>query len=173
LCKHSLLDLGEAWRRDVRQRLPADVTARVLGKHTAGGTFNTKDDDLLVLLARACPGQGDAASFLDWFGALAPGAAYEALAARLPESARWVVRPDQGAVEFFGDSHRDAAGLALREYQRWLVVHDTQDCLEAFCAVHGRALPALGGQQRGSLSPGVPGTQKRYFGPCGAERGGC
>ena len=80
---HALLDLGQAWVRDVRQRLPPDLAARLARKSVAASL--KQHDDLLVLLVRVCPGQRDARGFLDWFGGLTAGAAYEALVQRLPE----------------------------------------------------------------------------------------
>jgi DNA-binding transcriptional ArsR family regulator len=83
---HPRLDLGPAWLKDVRRRLPPDFTiARPRG---AAKDRNTPKDehDLLLLLARACPVGPDAAAFVTWLAQLTPGAAYEALAPRVPDA---------------------------------------------------------------------------------------
>lgn len=85
LRKHGLLELGEAWAHDVRQRLPAEMAAR-LTRANAAVALKLKQDELLLFLVRACPGDRDVASFLKWLQDLSLGDAYEALAAYLPET---------------------------------------------------------------------------------------
>jgi DNA-binding transcriptional ArsR family regulator len=80
---HSLLDLGQAWVRDTRERLPAELAARLSHKSLAASL--KEHADLVVLLVRVCPAARDARGFLDWFAGLTPGAAYEALVQHLPE----------------------------------------------------------------------------------------
>jgi DNA-binding transcriptional ArsR family regulator len=81
---HGLLELGPGWVRDVQQRLPPEVATHVARKQLAATLKH--DCDLLVLLVRVCPGQRDARGFLDWLAGLSAGAAYEALAPRLPDT---------------------------------------------------------------------------------------
>jgi DNA-binding transcriptional ArsR family regulator len=78
------IDLGPTWAKAVHQQLSPDFASR-LSRKSLAKSFKEHDEDLLVLLARACPGDRDVASFLDWFAQLTPGAAYEALAPLLPE----------------------------------------------------------------------------------------
>jgi DNA-binding transcriptional ArsR family regulator len=87
---HALLELGPTWVRDVHTRLPPELAAR-LSRTSVAATFK-HDDDVLMLLIRACPGERDARGFLDWFASLTPGAAYEALCPLLPESGPQVPR---------------------------------------------------------------------------------
>jgi len=83
--KHNLLELGEGWARDVRNRLPADLAAQLQRKNVAAA-LNLKEDDLLLLLVRTCPGDRDSASFIRWLAKLNAGQAYEAVAARLRDT---------------------------------------------------------------------------------------
>jgi DNA-binding transcriptional ArsR family regulator len=83
--KHGILELGDAWAHDVRQRLPDAFAAR-LQRRNVTSALNLKQDDLLVLLVRSCPGDRDPAGFLRWLGGLSAGDAYEAVAARLPDA---------------------------------------------------------------------------------------
>jgi DNA-binding transcriptional ArsR family regulator len=83
--KHHLLDLGEAWVKDVRQRLPADLAPRLLRKN-ATSALNLKENDLLLLLVRVCPGERDTAGFLSWLESLSAGDAYEAVAPKLRDA---------------------------------------------------------------------------------------
>jgi DNA-binding transcriptional ArsR family regulator len=83
--KHSLLELGEPWARDIRRRLPPDLAPRLLRKN-AIGALNLKENDLLMLLVRVCPGKRDTAGFLEWLADLSSGDAYEAVAPLLPDS---------------------------------------------------------------------------------------
>ena len=83
---HPLIDLGPAWVREVRQALPAASAAQLTRKNTGAAVRHKEgDDDLLMLLARGCPGQRDAVGFLRWFADLTAGAAYEVLAPRQPD----------------------------------------------------------------------------------------
>jgi DNA-binding transcriptional ArsR family regulator len=75
--KHRLLELGEAWAHEVRQRFQ---------RQTAASVLNTKEDRLLLPLVRVCPGPRDATSFIDWLKHLSAGGAYEALAPKLREA---------------------------------------------------------------------------------------
>jgi DNA-binding transcriptional ArsR family regulator len=75
--KHRLLELGEVWVQDVRGRLP---------RPSGAPTLNTREDQLLLPLARACPEPRDASSFINWLSRLSAGDAYEALAPRLPDA---------------------------------------------------------------------------------------
>jgi DNA-binding transcriptional ArsR family regulator len=83
--KHHLLDLGEAWVSDVRQRLPDDLAPRLMRKN-ATSALNLKENDLLLLLVRVCPGKRDTAGFLEWLASLSPGAAYEAVGPKLRDA---------------------------------------------------------------------------------------
>jgi DNA-binding transcriptional ArsR family regulator len=59
--------------------------ATKLSRQSAAAALHMKEDDLLFLLVRACPGPRDAASFIAWLAGLSAGDAYEALAPRLPD----------------------------------------------------------------------------------------
>jgi DNA-binding transcriptional ArsR family regulator len=83
--KHHLLELGEAWVRDVRQRLPDDLAPR-LSRKNALSALNLKENDLLLLLVRVCPAERDTAGFLDWLAKLSAGDAYEAVAPKLRDA---------------------------------------------------------------------------------------
>jgi DNA-binding transcriptional ArsR family regulator len=85
LRKHGFLELGEAWVRDVRERLPPEMATR-LTRANAATALKLKQDELLLFLVRACPGERDVASFLGWLEGLSVGDAYEALAPYLPET---------------------------------------------------------------------------------------
>jgi DNA-binding transcriptional ArsR family regulator len=82
--KHVLVELGQSWADDVRSRLPADFVQRA--NHAGNGFKGKHEDDLLMLLVRACPGNREASAWLDWLSELSPGEAYEALAHQLPET---------------------------------------------------------------------------------------
>jgi DNA-binding transcriptional ArsR family regulator len=83
--KHNLLELGEGWAREVRSRLPADLAVSLQRKNVAAA-LNLKEDDLLLLLVRTCPGDRDAASFIRWLSRLNAGEAYEAVGPRLRDT---------------------------------------------------------------------------------------
>jgi DNA-binding transcriptional ArsR family regulator len=83
--KHHLLELGEAWVSQVRQRLPDDLAPRLLRKN-ATSALSLKENDLLLLLVRVCPGTRDTAGFLDWLASLSAGDAYEAVAPKLRDA---------------------------------------------------------------------------------------
>jgi DNA-binding transcriptional ArsR family regulator len=85
---HPMLELGTDWVRRLRVALPADFIARTreLDALLGGKAGKSKYDDLFWLLVHVCPGKRDAAGFLDWFGRLSAGDAYEALVPRLPVS---------------------------------------------------------------------------------------
>lgn len=91
---HPLLELGNAWVRRLRQRLPADFTARTrqLDELVEGRAGKSKYEDLFWILVHVCPGQRDTAAFLDWLGNLSAGDAYEALAPTLPASSAGLPR---------------------------------------------------------------------------------
>jgi DNA-binding transcriptional ArsR family regulator len=80
--KHNLLEVGEAWASDVRHCLPADLAAQLQRKNVAAA-LNLKEDDLLLLLVRSCPGDRNSEAFTDWLASLSAGDAYEAVAPRL------------------------------------------------------------------------------------------
>jgi DNA-binding transcriptional ArsR family regulator len=82
--KHRLLELGDAWVDEVRQRLPAGMATRLSRQNTAV-SLKHKEDDLLLLLVHGCPHPCDVAGFLTWLGGLSAGDAYESLAPRLPD----------------------------------------------------------------------------------------
>jgi DNA-binding transcriptional ArsR family regulator len=82
--KHNLLEIGEGWARDVRRTLPADLAARLERKNVAAA-LHLKQDDLLLLLVRVCPGDRAAQSFTAWLAGLSAGDAYEAVGTRLPD----------------------------------------------------------------------------------------
>jgi DNA-binding transcriptional ArsR family regulator len=82
--KHRLLELGESWVEDVRTRLPAGMAAR-LSRQSAALSMKHKEDELLMLLVRACPAKRDAQSFIEWLEQLGAGEAYEALTPRVPD----------------------------------------------------------------------------------------
>ncbi|HLZ32109.1 MAG TPA: winged helix-turn-helix domain-containing protein [Chloroflexota bacterium] len=85
---HALMELGNAWVRRLRLRLPADFNARrrQLDELVDARAGKSKYDDLLWILAHVAPGPRDTASFLDWLAHLSAGDAYEALAPTLPAS---------------------------------------------------------------------------------------
>jgi DNA-binding transcriptional ArsR family regulator len=80
----SLIELGQAWPRQVRQQLPQELLPR-FSRKALGRSFKDQDTDLLFLLVQACPGNRDASTFVNWFVQLTPGTAYEAVAPRTPE----------------------------------------------------------------------------------------
>jgi DNA-binding transcriptional ArsR family regulator len=84
---HPVLEIGQAWVKQVRQSLTGAYLERISHKSFLAD-LKDADHDLLMLLVRACPdaSRQDACQFLDWLAALSPGDAYEALAPRLPES---------------------------------------------------------------------------------------
>jgi DNA-binding transcriptional ArsR family regulator len=83
--KHHLLELGESWVSEVRQRLPDDLAPRLMRKN-ATSALNLKENDLLLLLVRVCPGKRDTAGFLNWLESLSAGDAYEAVAPKLRDA---------------------------------------------------------------------------------------
>ncbi|MBV9135236.1 MAG: winged helix-turn-helix transcriptional regulator [Chloroflexi bacterium] len=83
--KHRLLELGEAWVTHVRERLPAGMAAR-LSRQSAALSLKHKEDQLLLLLVRACPVSREVNPFLDWLASLSAGDAYEVLAPYLPDA---------------------------------------------------------------------------------------
>jgi DNA-binding transcriptional ArsR family regulator len=82
--KHRLLELGDGWVDQVRQRLPAGMAAR-LSRRSAAMSLKQKEDELLLLLVRGCPQPCDVEGFLNWLSNLSAGDAYESLAPRLPD----------------------------------------------------------------------------------------
>src|SRR4030088_2315187 len=91
---HALLELGNAWVRRVRYSLPPDFAARTrqLDQVQGARAGKSKFDDLFWLLPYVCPDKRDAASFLDWFGRLSAGEAYESLAPHLPAASAGLPR---------------------------------------------------------------------------------
>jgi DNA-binding transcriptional ArsR family regulator len=83
--KHNLLELGDDWASDVRRRLPPELAAGLQRKNVAAA-LNHKEDDVLLLLVRSCPGDRAPAAFVEWLAALSAGDAYEAVAQRLPDA---------------------------------------------------------------------------------------
>src|SRR5262249_32617019 len=80
---HALFELGPLWVRSIHDQLPAEIASRFARKSVA---HQLKDaHDLLLQLVHVCPEKVDVAAFLDWFGQLTPGGAYEALAPLVPE----------------------------------------------------------------------------------------
>src|SRR6202040_410680 len=80
----AFLEPSHAWIADARHRLPPDLTAR-LGRKAYVDLVKKRDDDLLLLLVRACPGERDVPRFISWVGGLTAGSAYEGLAPLLPD----------------------------------------------------------------------------------------
>src|SRR5579864_700979 len=74
-----LLEMGNVWAAEVRRRLPHELVQR-LSRKSVAKAFKEHTSDQLMLLVEATPGPRDAPSFIDWFGHLTAGAAYEALA---------------------------------------------------------------------------------------------
>src|SRR5678815_2762796 len=101
--KHVLVELGQTWVDDVKQRLPSDFAQQV--SHARGGFKSQHEDDLLGLLVRTCPIERDAATWVDWLAQLSPGDAYELLVPVLPESGPKLPR------DFVGWRDRTAALL--------------------------------------------------------------
>jgi DNA-binding transcriptional ArsR family regulator len=93
--KHNLLDLGEGWATTLRARLPADLASRLQRKNVTAA-LNLKQDDLLLLLVRACPGDRAARPFTAWLAGLSAGDAYELVGARLPDTAPRLPRDFSG-----------------------------------------------------------------------------
>jgi DNA-binding transcriptional ArsR family regulator len=113
---HPILDLGPEWARDVRMRLPAGYLAGI-NQRGPSAIFESKcGDDLLLLLARACEGSREAGPFLDWFGELSTGVAYELLAPRLPDDGSVVLPRDFAAW-------RDRVHDALEVWNEAYFVH--------------------------------------------------
>src|SRR5687768_7639872 len=77
---HPNLEPGPTWVRNVRQLLPADFTAPDLAKHD--------DECFPLLLVYVCPGERDAAGFIEWLAQLTPGAMYDALCEDLPDNTK-------------------------------------------------------------------------------------
>ncbi len=83
LKRHALFELGPLWVRSIHEQLPGDAVARFARKSVA---HLLKDaNDVLLQLVHGCPENTDVPSFLDWFGGLTAGGAYEALAPVVPE----------------------------------------------------------------------------------------
>src|SRR5258708_7098999 len=86
---HADIELGMPSVRRVRSRLPADFGTRVrqLDELVGARAGKSKYEDLFWQLVNVCPAdKRDTPSFLDWFGRLSAGDAYEALVQRLPAS---------------------------------------------------------------------------------------
>lgn len=86
-----VLELGPAWVKEVRQRLPASLTA-ALGK--AERPLHKYPLDLLIW---QCPDKREVAAFLRWLEGLAVGEMYERLTPYMREECRGLPR-DLGAT---------------------------------------------------------------------------
>ncbi|HEY2594496.1 MAG TPA: metalloregulator ArsR/SmtB family transcription factor [Chloroflexota bacterium] len=80
--KHNLLELGDAWARDIQRGLSPELAARLQRKNVLA-VLSPREADLLVLLVRACPADRVARPFTAWLSSLGAGNAYEAVCDRL------------------------------------------------------------------------------------------